>query len=409
MRVWCSTLMLFVAVAVLTPASAHAQSTDDLFNSSVLQRVDLWVHDSDWEKLKQNFRENEYYPADFVWNGQTVRNVGIRSRGFGSRSGSKPGLRVDFNRYTDRQEFLGLKSVILDNLTQDPSTIRETTTMKMFARLGIPAPREAHVRLYRNDEYVGLYVLVESIDKSFLARIFGSIEDDVQNDGYLFEYKYQQGNPWRFEYLGSDLDPYKLRFEAKTRENESDHNKYAPIETLVRLANDLPSDQYLERLSEHLDLQAFIRYVAAQNFMGQNDGFVGYDGMNNFYFYRLEGQSRHVFLAWDEDVAFWGDELPIDVRHEENVLMRKAMEVPELRELYYATLRQATNIADTPVEGSETPWLEEEVRRQLDLIDAALREDPVKPYSMDDFETARAHVINFSRSRGRYVQSNLPR
>ena len=406
---WCSTLVVVAAVVVLAPALPRAQSTADLFNADVLQRVDLWLHDSDWEKLKQNFRENTYYPAEFVWNGQTTPNTGIRSRGFGSRSGSKPGLRVDFNEYIDRQEFLGLKSVILDNLTQDHSTLRETTTMRMFARLGIPAPREAHTRLYVNGRYVGLYALVESIDKAFLARVFGSIGDDVQNDGYLFEYKYQLGNPWRFEYLGSDLDPYKTRFEAKTRENESDHNKWRPIETLVRLANDLPSDQYLDRLGEHLDLRAFVRYVAAQNFMGQNDGFLGYDGMNNFYLYRLENQSRHVFLAWDEDLAFWGAELPVEERHQENVLMRKAMEVAELRDLYYATLREAANIADTPLAGRETPWLEEEVRRQLDLVEGALAEDPVKPYSMDDFETARAHVINFSRDRGRYVMSNVPR
>ena len=33
--------------------------------------------------------------------------------------------------------------------------------------------------------------------------------------------------------------------------------------------------------------------------------------MNNFYFYRLENSTKHVFLAWDEDNAFWGPEFPI--------------------------------------------------------------------------------------------------
>ena len=48
----------------------------DLFNPDVVQRIDLRVHTLDWEKLKQNFQENTYYPADFVWNGQTVYNAG---------------------------------------------------------------------------------------------------------------------------------------------------------------------------------------------------------------------------------------------------------------------------------------------------------------------------------------------
>ena len=33
--------------------------------------------------------------------------------------------------------------------------------------------------------------------------------------------------------------------------------------------------------------------------------------MNNFYLYRLENSSRHVFLAWDEDNAFWGSDFPL--------------------------------------------------------------------------------------------------
>ena len=91
-------------------APALAQTSDDLFNPDVLQRIDLWLNSSDWAKLKAAFQENTYYPADVTWNGQTVRNVGIRSRGLGSRSSTKPGLRVDFDRYSSGQQFLGLKS-----------------------------------------------------------------------------------------------------------------------------------------------------------------------------------------------------------------------------------------------------------------------------------------------------------
>ena len=90
-RVTSVTVALVGLLATLSPASA--QTPDDLFNPDVLQRIDLRVHSLDWEKLKQNFLENTYYPADFVWNGITVYNSGIRSRGLGSRSATKPGLR----------------------------------------------------------------------------------------------------------------------------------------------------------------------------------------------------------------------------------------------------------------------------------------------------------------------------
>src|SRR4051812_3967944 len=108
-----------VALTLVVGATAHAQTSDDLFNPDALQRVELWLNEQDWAKLQQNFQENTYYPADLTWNGQTVPNVGIRSRGLGSRSSTKPGLRVDFDRYASGQHFLGLKSLVLDNLTQD--------------------------------------------------------------------------------------------------------------------------------------------------------------------------------------------------------------------------------------------------------------------------------------------------
>ena len=287
------------------------------------------AHDRLGEAEGRTSRRTTYYPADFVWNGQTIHNTGIRSRGLGSRSGVKPGLRVDFDRYATRQD---LPRVEVARARQpDAGSVgypRDGDDEACSHASAFPTPRETHTRLYVNDHYVGVYALVESIDKNFLARIFGAIEDDTQNDGYLYEFDYL--DPWTFSYLGSDLAAYAARFDPKTHENKSAAEKFGPIENLVRLANELPSSQFLSALGEHLDLQAFVRYMAGQNFVGQNDGFLGYAGMNNFYFYRLENSSRHVFLPWDEDNAFWGIEFPIDMRHEENVLMRKAMEVPEL-------------------------------------------------------------------------------
>ena len=65
-----------------------------------------------------------------------------------------------------------------------------------------------------------------------------------------------------FGYLGADLEQYKLRFDAKTKENKSDAEKYGPIEELVRLVNEVSADQLVSGVGERLDLPAFMRYVA---------------------------------------------------------------------------------------------------------------------------------------------------
>ena len=124
--------LLAVAVSLGLAGSAGAQTPDDFFNPETLQRIELWLNSSDWAKLKAAFQENTYYPADVTWNGLTVRNVGIRSRGLGSRSSTKPGLRVDFDRYSSGQQFLGLKSFVLDNLTQEPTGVKETVAKRFL-------------------------------------------------------------------------------------------------------------------------------------------------------------------------------------------------------------------------------------------------------------------------------------
>ena len=53
------------------------------------------------------------------------------------------------------------------------------------------------------------------------------------------------------------------------------------------------------------------------------------------------------------------------------------------------------------------PWFEFEARRQGDLIYEAFREDPVKPYSFEQHEAARAHMINVAQTRAAYVQQQL--
>lgn len=394
---WIRSVVFVIAAAAAIPAGA--QTSDDLFNPETLQRIDLWLNESDWSKLKQNFQENTYYPADLTWNGINVPNVGIRSRGLGSRRGTKPGLRVDFDRYNDGQHFLGLKSLVLDNLSQDASGIHETVTMRFYNRLGIAAPRETHTRLYVNGEYAGLYGLIESVDKTMMGRVFGTINGNVQNDGYLFEYNYVLGSPWRFGYEGSSLAPYKLRFDIKTNESHGDVKIWGPIEELVRLVNQTDSSQFDAVIGPLVDLPAYVRYIAIQNFVAENDGINGYDGMNNFFLYRLEDSTKNVFIPWDEDVAFLQPDFGITTRLDENTLTRKTLAINTYSSLYFTTLLEAADSASS--------WLRQEIQRQLDMINDAMVSDPVKLFTADEFKAAGDSLLAFPDARITYVRCEV--
>jgi hypothetical protein len=384
----------------------HAQSVVELLNPQILQRIDIELHSADWAKLKENFQSNQYYPADISWNGVTAYNTGIRSRGVASRSATKPALKIDFNHYAAGQSYLGLKSLVLDNLVQDPSGVHETTSMWFFNRLGVPAPREAHAVVYVRGEYAGLYAMVEPVDKNLIARVFGN-EREQQNDGYLYEFN--KAEEWWLSYLGPELEPYKRYFGARTHETEPDETLYRPLENLVRLINEKPAEELTEAVGPFLDLRGLTRFLAIQNFIGEIDGFAGKWGMNNFYLYRLQHQPQHRIIAWDDDLTFVDPAYDVLSFQEPNVLVKKLMEVPEYRALYFETLAEAARSARDGGNDTSSGALETEIRRQLELIDAAMLADTRRPYTDTDYLDARTDMTQIVVRRIRYVECEVAR
>lgn len=73
--------------------------------------------------------------------------------------------------------------------------------------------------------------------------------------------------------------------------------------------------------------------------------------MNNCYLCRFEGKDLSQF-PWDRDNAFQEIDFSIFRRVEENILMKKAILVPELREAYLETLLEcAASAAEPPPDG----------------------------------------------------------
>ncbi|PYR62239.1 MAG: hypothetical protein DMF85_00280, partial [Acidobacteria bacterium] len=117
----CLVLLNAARTAAQSPPAPEPppDPTAGFFNDDVIQEVRLTLNSKDWTALKTNFQSNTYYPCQFTWQSVTLKNIGIRSRGNGSRSGTKPGLRVDFDHYAPGQRFQTvLKSVVLRNNTQ---------------------------------------------------------------------------------------------------------------------------------------------------------------------------------------------------------------------------------------------------------------------------------------------------
>jgi len=400
-------LALALGVFATQGPRARAEDAGGLFDAATLQRLDIDLNFADWAKLREDFQSNEYYPADITWNGIKAYNTGVRSRGVASRNGTKPGLKLDFNHYASGQTFLGMKALVLDNLVQDPSGVHESTAMWFFARLGLPAPREVKAEVYVRGNYAGLYTIVEPIDRNMIARVFGNVENGAENDGYLYEYN--KAAEWWLDYLGPDLDAYKRYFGAKTHETQPDETLYRPLEELTRLINEKPAAELKEAVGPYLDLNELVRFIAVQNFLSEIDGFAGKWGMNNFYLYRLQHHDQHVVIAWDDDLTFLDSSYDLTSYQDNNVLVKKLMEVPEYRALYYDTLSAAARSALEPSATVAVGALEFEIRRELDLIDQAMLADTFRPYSDAEYLDAREFMKQFAPRRARYVECEVAR
>ena len=123
-----------------TPVPGVPSGGAPIFDPTLLHDARIEIDPSAWQALRENYLSDDYYAANFSVDGVAVAQVGIRSRGDGSRSEEKPGLKVDFNKYVPSQEYYGYKTLVIDNLTQDASMLRERLASWSSRRWASPRP-----------------------------------------------------------------------------------------------------------------------------------------------------------------------------------------------------------------------------------------------------------------------------
>src|SRR5688500_9346690 len=130
--------------------------------------------------------------------------------------------------------------------------MREKLAFAVFEAMGIAAPQIAHTRLTVNDEYWGVYTLVEPVSKPFLKSRIG------QESGNLFDYTYNFA--WDFSYRGPEATAYvPLPFEPQTNEEKLDASG---LVTFLRVVNELPEATFARDIAPYLDVERFLTYLA---------------------------------------------------------------------------------------------------------------------------------------------------
>ncbi|MEW6469479.1 MAG: CotH kinase family protein [Bacteroidota bacterium] len=288
-------------VCALTFAlSGHAfpqNPGDNLFSSSQVHDINIILTQANWWDSLQYYKDlsdqtgqNYYMVSDVIINGTPLSSSGVRLRGNSSygHPGRKKPIKIDFNQYVQGQEYDGLKSILLNNSSYDPTMLREKLMLDVLNARGLPAPRCTYARVSYNGQYVGLYKVLEVVDKTFLKTHFNNKERNL--------YK---GEPnATLEWEGSNQAAYYDNLELNTNETAND---WSDLVNLIDKINNSGSD-FRSQVEQVFNLQDYIRSWAANNVFANIDAY--YSIPHNYYLYNDSIADVFQWINWDVGLVF---------------------------------------------------------------------------------------------------------
>jgi hypothetical protein len=274
-----------------------------LWGLDTVHRLEIALSEASWTALAATapYSPGEYVPADIVFDGEAVGDVGLRLRGrWGSwRSlDGKAGFKIDLNRYVEGQTFHGLEKLTLNNMIVDCSFHREQLAWHVLERLGLPASRTGYVWVVVNGVDFGLYLNVESVDDRFLERVFGS------PDGNLYEADYTIWPDGSYT-LVDFTEAQQGLFTQQEGEDVGLADVQAVTEAIAEAAGEV---SFADALGALVDVPAQQRLIAAEAWLGHIDGYSL--NANNYFAFFPPGAGMQL-LSWDLDYGFideaeWG-------------------------------------------------------------------------------------------------------
>lgn len=245
------------------------------------------------------------FGTEFPWakaaltvEGTTIEPVGLRYKGnstyLATARGLKRSFKVDLDRYDEGARFRGLKSLTLNCGVMDPTKSREALAYSVYRAAGVPAPRTAFAEVTLTvpgryeKEFVGAYTLVEGVDKNFLKRNYKS------DKGLLMKPERVRG----LDHLGDDWARYRDTYQPK---REAKPEEIARVIAFTKLVNQSPDDQFNKEIAAYLDIDAFLKYMAATAIVANLDSFFTLG--HNYCLYLHPETNRFHFIPWDVDLS----------------------------------------------------------------------------------------------------------
>jgi hypothetical protein len=281
-------------------------ANDAFFNETTIRTFKIEIPQPALLRLRQSPRT--YVSATVTEGNRALTNVAIHLKGMGSFRplDDKPSFTVNFDRFATNQEYRGLTRLQFNNSAQDPSYLAELLSTQLFRDADVPAARVTHARVQLNGRDLGLYVVIEGMNKRFLKRHFNNAQGNLY-EGYL-----------------ADIND-RLEQDNGERTDQSDLRALLAACLLPNLS------ERWSRLNTVLDVDRFVSFAAMEMLASAWDGYAIHT--NNYRIYHDPASDKMVFITHGLDWAFRRPNISIEPPRK-GIVARAVLETPEGLKLY---------------------------------------------------------------------------
>ena len=238
----------------------------------------------------------------------------------------KRSWKVDLEPDGGAERLAGMTTVNLKAMYNDPSQLREALAWRLFSRAGVPASRHTYAKLGLNATYMGLFSVIEQVDKRYLKDRFGD-----NDEGNLYKAACGQlgcatlerrvgpdGHDDGRQYIADHRDDQTYRL--MTNRDDPAANTYEDLARLIRVVDGAGLDggearfesaAFRRSVEEVLNVRAFLRWAGVNVLIGSWDNYFATP--SNYFLYNSgrRGDERgfmaspyFTFIPWDYDNSF---------------------------------------------------------------------------------------------------------
>ena len=358
------------------------QLYQELFSQETIHKIDIQMNESTWQNMMNNASKEEWTPCDVTIDGETIKNVGIRTKGNSSLMMAKNGkysLRLKLDKYDKTNNYHGLTEFCMNNMLSDASCLRDILCYNAMYEVDGVAPHAAHTDMYLNGKLYSFYLLAEQPGDTLAERYA------VDDDSVLYKATERAGNGGGFGFGGDSYCSFTMnmtpdRFDVKFGIDDN----YQHIVDIQTAINQLTSTNY-KFIEDVIDVPSFLKGFAVNSIFCNYDS---YNGSLAHNYYLMYSGGKAYFVGWDYNLClgnFTGGagSVTSDITTSlyqstvENRPLAKLLQVPEYYEMYVDIVKDILNYYSDP---------EQYVADYAKRIRSHVQADPRFEFTLDQFD-----------------------